>query len=288
VPNDRFYRIDTAFAVPRVDTKDWSMTIGGMVDRKTTYTYEDLVSRVSLRRDITLMCVSNEVGGDLVGNAFFEGVPLKELLLECGYDQKAEQVFSTSVDGWTCGFPLSVALDGRDAMVAVRMNGEPLPELHGFPARLVIPGIYGYVSATKWLQSIELLKWDDAEGYWIPRGWSRLAPIKTASRIDVPKGFQTVPVGPTAIAGVAWAQHIGIDKVEVSVDDGEWQTTTLATDGGSDTWRQWKLTWDASEGDHTIAVRATDRAGNLQPLGPKALAPDGPEGWHTVRVRVKA
>jgi DMSO/TMAO reductase YedYZ molybdopterin-dependent catalytic subunit len=290
VPTESFYRIDTAFAIPRVDSSAWKLTVGGMVENKRTYTYGDLLKRVSLRRDITLMCVSNEIGGDLVGNAFFEGVPLAELLEEAGIKPGAEQVFSASVDGWTCGFPITAATDGRDSMVALAMNGEPLTFKHGFPARLVIPGIYGYVSATKWLDTIDLLRWDDADGYWIPRGWSRLGPVKTASRIDVPRDRATVAAGPVAIAGVAWAQHRGIDRVEVQVDDNDWQEAELAVDASIDTWRQWKLEWDAAaagRGSHLISVRATDRDGELQPLGPAPVAPDGAEGYHIIRVKVK-
>jgi DMSO/TMAO reductase YedYZ molybdopterin-dependent catalytic subunit len=289
VPNDDFYRIDTAFVVPRVNADNWKLTIGGLVTQERTYTYKDLVQRATLGRDITLMCVSNEVGGDLVGNAYFQGVPLKDLLEECGIQPGAEQVFSTSVDGWNCGFPLEAAIDGRDAMVAVAMNGEPLPYLHGFPARLVIPGIYGYVSATKWLDRIDVLRWADAEGYWIPRGWSKLAPVKTASRIDVPRSRSTVAAGKVAVAGVAWAQHRGIAKVEVRISNGPWVEAELAADGGNDAWRQWKYVWDAAasgSGSHTIAVRATDKNGALQPLGPAPVAPDGAEGFHTIRVKV--
>lgn len=289
VPNSNFYRIDTAFVVPRLKADDWKLKIGGMVRQQRVYTYEDLLKRANLSRDVTLMCVSNEVGGNLVGNAHFQGVRLSELLDECGVLPGVEQVFSQSADGWNCGFPVDVAMDGRDAMVAVFMNGEPLPYDHGFPARLVVPGIYGYVSATKWLTQIELLKWADADGYWIPRGWSRLGPVKTSSRIDVPRGFATVKRGPVVLGGVGWAQHRGIDKVEVQFDLGDWVEATLAADGGIDTWRQWTYTWDASKaepGNHLIRVRATDRTGALQLEEPVPVAPDGAEGFHSIRVKV--
>ncbi len=289
VPNANFYRIDTAFVVPRVKASGWKLTIGGMVSQQHVYTYEDLLKRANLNHDVTLMCVSNEVGGDLVGNAHFQGVRLSELLTECGVKSGVEQVYSTSVDGWTCGFPVELALDGRDAMVAVYMNGEPLPYDHGFPARLVIPGIYGYVSATKWVSKIELLRWDDADGFWIPKGWSRLGPVKTSCRIDVPRAFATLPRETVVLGGVAWAQHRGIDKVEVQLDLGEWVEAKLAADGGIDTWRQWSYAWDASAaepGNHVIRVRATDRNGDLQLEDPVPVAPDGAEGFHSIRVKI--
>lgn len=287
VRNADFYRIDTAFVVPKIDARTWKLEIGGLVDHPRTYTYEDLLKRDLVEADVTLMCVSNEVGGDLVGNARWLGVPLKELLEEAGVQAQAEQVFSTSADGWTSGFPKQIAMDGRNALVAVGMNGEPLPFAHGFPVRLVIPGIYGYVSATKWLTKIDLLRFADAEGYWIPRGWSQLAPVKTSSRIDVPRNNARIDAGPTVLAGVAWAQHRGITKVEVQVGASEqWQEATLATDGGIDTWRQWKLDWNATRGDYTIAVRATDREGKTQSSDYVPPAPDGAEGWHTIQVHV--
>jgi DMSO/TMAO reductase YedYZ molybdopterin-dependent catalytic subunit len=289
VANDRFYRIDTAFVVPRVNAEEWKLTIGGMVDQKRTYTYEDLLKRINIGRNITLMCVSNELGGNLVGNAYFEGVRLSDLLEDSGVGAGVEQVFSTSVDGWTCGFPIEAALDGRDSMIALFMNGEPLPYNHGFPARLVVPGIYGYVSATKWLSTIELLRWSDAEGYWMPRGWSRLGPVKTSSRIDVPRPYATVDRGRVVLGGVAWAQHRGIDKVELQFDLGDWFEAKLAADGGIDTWRQWTYEWDASEvepGNHLVRVRATDRTGVVQSEEPKLVAPDGAEGFHSIRVKV--
>ena len=287
VPNADFYRIDTAFVVPKIDARSWKMEIGGMVDRPRSFTYDDLLKRDLVEADVTLMCVSNDVGGSLVGNARWLGVPLIELLEEAGVQEQAEQVFSTSADGWTAGFPKQVAMDGRNALVAVGMNGEPLPFAHGFPARLVIPGIYGYVSATKWLTRIELLRWDDQDGYWIPRGWSRLAPVKTSSRIDVPGRGDRIDPGRTVLAGVAWAQHRGIAKVEVQVGaDEPWQEATLAADGGVDSWRQWKLEWNATRGDYTIAVRATDNDGATQSGDYVPPAPDGAEGFHTIEVRV--
>jgi DMSO/TMAO reductase YedYZ molybdopterin-dependent catalytic subunit len=230
--------------------------------------------------------VSNEVGGEYISNASFQGVMLADLLNEAGVQSGAEQVFSTSLDGWTCGFPVAVALDGRDAMIAVGMNGEALPLEHGFPARLVVPGLYGYVSATKWLSTIELNKWDDAEGFWVPRGWARDAPIKTQSRIDVPRDGEKVKAGSAKIAGIAWAQHRGIDKVEVRINDGDWQEARLANDVTIDAWRQWVLDWDATPGKYTIQVRATDKDGNTQTADEAPPDPDGATGYHTRTVKV--
>ncbi len=285
-PSKNFYRIDTALVTPRVSLDDWRLKIGGRVDHPLELSFDDLLSRRVVERVVTLTCVSNEVGGDLIGNATWLGVPLADLLEEVGVQQGADQLASTSVDGWTCGFPTEVALDGRDALVAFGMNGEPLPQDHGFPARLVVPGLYGYVSATKWLNEIELTTFDDFEGYWIPRGWAVDAPIKTQSRIDVPKYDAELPPGDTAIAGVAWAQHRGITGVEVRIDDGEWEAARLAVDVTPDAWRQWVYVWSATPGDHKIAVRATDATGFTQTEHRFAPVPDGAEGWHTIEVHV--
>ncbi|HKY14923.1 MAG TPA: molybdopterin-dependent oxidoreductase [Microthrixaceae bacterium] len=285
-PNEDFYRIDTALVPPRVDLDSWRLTIGGMVDHRLELDFESLLDRGVVERVVTLACVSNEIGGPYVGNAKWLGVPLASLLEEAGVDPAATQVASRSVDGWTCGFPTEVALDGRDALVAVGMNGEPLPVAHGFPVRLVVPGLYGYVSATKWLSEIELTTFEDFEGYWIPRGWAVEAPVKTASRIDVPRRNESVPAGPVAIAGVAWAQHRGIAKVEVRVDDGDWEEAELATDVSVDAWRQWVHVWDASPGEHRLAVRATDGTGETQPERRTRPIPDGAQGWHYIDVQV--
>lgn len=285
-PNADFYRIDTALSFPRISLDRWAVDLTGMVDRPLTLTYDDLRQRPQVERVVTLACVSNEVGGEYISNAVFQGVLLAELLDEAGVQPGAEQVFSTSVDGWTCGFPVAAALDGRDAMIALGMNGEPLPLEHGFPARLVVPGLYGYVSATKWLKTIELTTWDRAEGYWVPRGWAREAPIKTQSRIDVPRPGERVGAGPTRIAGVAWAQHRGISKVEVRVDDGPWRAATLGDDVSDDAWRQWVIDWDASSGRHTVQVRATDRTGATQTADVAPPAPDGATGYHTRTITV--
>jgi DMSO/TMAO reductase YedYZ molybdopterin-dependent catalytic subunit len=285
-PNDNFYRIDTALSLPRIDAASWTLDIRGKVSRPLRLTYDDLLARPQVERTITICCVSNEVGGDLVGNAVWQGVLLADVLAEAGIDEGAEQVFSTSEDGWTCGFPVQAALDGRDALIAIGMNGEPLPQQHGFPARLIIPGLYGYVSATKWLTSIDLTTWDAEEGYWIPRGWSREAPVKTQSRIDVPRRGDRVLPGPTIIAGVAWAQQRGIASVEVRVDGGEWRSATLGTDVSIDTWRQWRIEWEATPGTHVVQVRATDGNGDTQTEEVSRPDPDGATGWHTREVSV--
>lgn len=285
-PSNDFYRIDTALSFPRISLSSWRVDIGGMVDKPLTFSYDDLLARPQVERIVTLCCVSNEVGGEYISNASFQGVLLADLLKEAGVQSGAQQVFSTSLDGWTCGFPVAVALDGRDAMIAVGMNGAPLPLEHGFPARLVVPGLYGYVSATKWLRKIELTTWDAAEGFWVPRGWARDAPVKTQSRIDVPREGEHVAAAPTKIAGIAWAQHRGVERVEVRVDDGPWQAARLGTDVTDDAWRQWVLDWDAKPGKHTIQVRATDKTGATQTADVAPPDPDGATGYHTRSVKV--
>ncbi len=285
-PNKDFYRIDTALVVPKVDVDSWKLTIDGMVDREVSYSYEDLLKRELVERDITLTCVSNEVGGILMGNARWLGIPLKELLDEAGVKDGATQIVGHSVDGWTSGFPTAVLDQGKEAFLAIGMNGEPLPFQHGFPARLVVPGLYGYVSATKWLTRIQMTTLEKVDAYWVPRGYAKEAPIKLASRIDVPRGLSTVPAGPTAIAGIAWAQTTGIAKVEVKIDEGEWQEAELADEQSINTWRQWKLRWDATTGQHQITVRATDNNGKLQIEKRTAPLPNGATGWHQTVVFV--
>ncbi len=285
-PNDNFYRIDTALSLPRIDIDTWRVDVGGMVNSPLSLSFDDMLARPQVERTITIACVSNEVGGDLIGNAVWQGVLLNDLLDEAGVLPGAEQVFSTSQDGWNCGFPVEAAFDGRDAMIAIGMNGEPLPLQHGFPARLIIPGLYGYVSATKWLRSIKLTTWDADEGYWIPRGWAREAPIKTQSRIDVPRRGEEAAAGRVVIAGIAWAQRRGVAKVEVRVDEGEWREATLAADVSIDTWRQWRIEWELDQGEHTLQVRATDSTGETQTDEVARPDPDGATGWHTRRINV--
>jgi len=286
-PNGDFYRIDTALFIPQVIAEDWELRIHGMVERELRLSYADLLARPLVEADVTLSCVSNEVGGDLVGNARWQGVRLAELLAEAGVQDGATQVVGRSVDGFTNGFPTELALDGRDALVAVGMNGEPLPIQHGFPVRLVVPGLYGYVSATKWLAEIELSTLDGFDGYWIRRGWSKDAPVKTQSRIDVPRAGSRMSPGRQPVAGVAWAPTRAIDRVEVQVDDGPWADARLAEVPGDTTWRQWVHQWDATPGPHRIRSRATDGDGATQPEERVPPIPDGATGWHTVEVFVE-
>ncbi|MFD9939444.1 molybdopterin-dependent oxidoreductase [Nonomuraea sp. NPDC059023] len=284
--NRDFYRVDTALILPRIDPKEWRLRIHGMVDRPIELTYADLLKRPLTEADVTLTCVSNEVGGDLAGNARWLGVPLAAILREAGVQSAADMLLSTSDDGWTCGTPVDVVMDGRNALLAVGMNGEPLPLTHGFPVRQVVPGLYGYVSATKWVVDIKVTRFDRDEAYWTPRGWAAKGPIKTQSRIDLPRDRAKVAAGRTTIAGVAWAQHTGVDAVEVRVDGGAWQQARLAQAPTADTWRQWALDWQATPGEHTIQVRATDAAGRTQTEQKAPVAPDGASGWHTISVRV--
>lgn len=286
-PNPNFYRVDTLLTVPKVDPRSWSLRIHGMVDHELRLSFADLLNRRLIERDITITCVSNEVGGPYVGNARWIGVPIAELIREAGVQGDADAVKSTSVDGLTIGTPLKALTDGRDAILAVGMNGEPLPFEHGFPVRMVVPGLYGFVSATKWVVDIEVTKFSDFSAYWTDRGWSVEAPIKTSSRIDVPKGFARIKPGPAVAAGVAWAQQRGIAKVEVQVDDGDWQPAKLAAEDTIDTWRQWTFRWDATPGTHKLTVRATDAAGQLQTADRAAPRPNGSSGLHNTVVMVE-
>ena len=284
--NENFYRVDTALVVPKVDAEDWRLRIHGMVDREFEMDMAQLLDRPLVERDITLACVSNEVGGHYIGNARWTGALLRPILEQAGVHKNADQLVSRSADGFTAGTPTSVVMDGRDAMLAVAMNGRALPLAHGFPVRMVVPGLYGYVSATKWLVDLELTTFDAYDAYWIERGWARRAPIKTMSRIDTPRGSR-VDAGEVPIAGVAWAQHKGIERVEVQIDDGPWNQAKLAAEDTVDTWRQWVYRWNATRGRHTIAVRATDKTGYTQTQERVPPIPNGATGWHTVEVDVR-
>jgi DMSO/TMAO reductase YedYZ molybdopterin-dependent catalytic subunit len=288
VPNDDFYLIDTALVKPQVDPASWRLSVGGMVDRPFDLGFDELLAMPMIEESVTLSCVSNEVGGELVGNARWQGVRLADILDRAGVQAGATQIVGISTDGFTAGFPTAVGLDGRVAMVAVGMNGEPLPIAHGFPARLVVSGLYGYVSATKWLREIRLTRLEDLDGYWIDKGWNKLAPVKTQSRIDVPRAYGRVPAGSSRIAGVAWAPGTGITMVEVQVDDGPWRPATLGEVVSKNTWVQWTLDWDAPAGEHQIRCRATDLTGYTQTSDLARPDPDGATGWHRVRVTVTA
>jgi DMSO/TMAO reductase YedYZ molybdopterin-dependent catalytic subunit len=285
-PNAEFYRVDTALFVPAIDAETWVLRVHGMVDREIVLDLDELLARPMIERDITLACVSNEVGGPYVGNARWIGAPMADLLREAGVHDDASQVVSRSADGFTIGTPTAAVMDGRDAMLAVSMNGEPLPLEHGFPVRMVVPGLYGYVSATKWVVELELTTLDAYDAYWIQRGWAKEAPVKTQSRIDTPTYRARLQPGRVAIAGVAWAQHRGIARVEVRVDDGPWERAELGAEDTIDTWRQWVFRWDATPGSHALAVRATDGVGETQTAAHAAPFPDGATGHHTILVEV--
>lgn len=286
VPNDEFYRIDTALIVPRVSLASWRLRIHGLVERETTLSFEELVALGTIEQYVTIACVSNVVGGGLVGNTKWTGVRLREVLALAGVRPEATQLVGRSVDGWTAGMPTAWVMDEvREPLVAVQMNDAPLPLAHGFPARLIVPGLYGYVSATKWLTELELTTWEAFDGYWVPLGWSKEGPILTQSRIDVPRDGAGFRAGPTTIAGVAWAPDRGVRAVEVSLD-GTWRPATLSRPISDATWVQWRLDWDATAGDHTLAVRATDGRGDVQTDQRTPPDPDGARGHHTIRVSV--
>jgi DMSO/TMAO reductase YedYZ molybdopterin-dependent catalytic subunit len=287
VPNAEFYRIDTALLVPRVDLASWSIRVHGLVDREVVLSYDQLLELPLFEQYVTIACVSNEVGGDLVGNAKWTGTSLVDVLDMAGVQPAASQVVGRSVDGWTAGFPTTWLTDHpeRRAMIAVAMNDEPLPIVHGFPARLIVPGLYGYVSATKWLREIEVTTLEAFDAYWVPLGWAKEAPILTQSRIDTPRDGTSVPAGRLVIAGVAWAPDRGISRVEVGVDGAFGPATTSAPIAAA-TWLQWRFDWAATAGEHEIAVRATDGLGETQTELRSPPAPDGARGWHTIRVRV--
>ncbi|MFJ6215333.1 molybdopterin-dependent oxidoreductase [Streptomyces sp. NPDC092296] len=285
-PAADFYRVDTALVLPQVDPRDWTLRIHGMVDHPVELTFDDLLGRTLEEHDQTLSCVSNEVGGPYAGTARWIGAPLAGLLREAGVRRGADQLVSRSVDGMSIGTPVDAVLDGRAALLAVAMGGEALPVAHGFPCRMLVPGLFGYVSATKWLVDLELTTFDAYDPYWVRRRWAARAPVKTASRIEVPKPFARIAAGPVTVAGTAWATHRGIDAVEVRVDGGAWAEARLAARVSEDVWRQWTYDWQAPPGTHRIEVRATDGTGALQPAARAAPFPDGATGWHSTVVTV--
>ncbi|SES23932.1 molybdopterin-dependent oxidoreductase [Actinokineospora terrae] len=286
--NRDFYRVDTALTVPRLRAEDWHLRIHGLVDTELNLDFGDIRGRPLVERTITMTCVSNEVGGPYVSTSNFIGVPLRDLLMEAGVKPSADQVYSSSVDGWTTGTPLDDIMDEkRGALLAIGMNGEPLPLEHGFPARMVVPGLYGYVSATKWVVDMELTRFGEKQFYWEERGWAARGPIKTQSRIDVPRGFANVPAGTVTIAGIAWAQTVGISKVEVRIDGGAWQEAELAVEVNDQTWRHWQTTFPLASGSHRAEVRATDRGGMTQTDVRVPPIPDGATGWHSTLFTVE-
>ena len=285
-PDSKFYRVDTALVVPQVNASTWQLRIHGMVDKPITLTFDDLIRRPMLEHDVTLTCVSEAVGGGYIGNARWQGILLADVLREAGIQSGADQIVMRDVKGMTIGVATDPVMDGRKSMLAVGMNGQLLPAEHGYPVRAVIPGLYGYVSATKWVIDMELTTFGAFDAYWVKQGWSQQGPIKTESRIDVPKrGGTDLAAGQVTVAGVAWAQHRGIEAVEVSVD-GIWYDAKLAVQDTIDTWRQWYYVWDATPGPHVLQVRATDQTGHTQPAMVHRTEPNGATGYHTIRVNV--
>ena len=281
-PTSSFYRIDTALVVPAVDPDTWRLRIHGLVDREIEIGFDDLVKRRLTEDWVTICCVSNPVGGDLIGNAWWSGVRVADLLEEAGVQAGADAVKQTSQDGWTCGTPIEALTDDRNAMLAVAMNGEPLPVDHGFPVRMIVPGLYGYVSATKWVVDLEVTRFADFSAYWTDRGWSSKGPVKTQSRVEVPRDGSDVAAGEVRVGGHAWAQHTGIEKVEYRLDGDAWREAELGRVPGNDTWVQWTGSVDVPAGSHTLAVRATDRSGYTQTAARADVVPDGATGWHRV------
>lgn len=281
-PNSEFYRIDTALVVPTIDPSEWRLRIHGMVEREVVLTYQDLIRRELTEDWVTLCCVSNEVGGDLIGNAWWSGVRVADVLAQAGVRPEANAVLQTSEDGWTCGTPIEVLTDDRSSLLAIAMNGDPLPVEHGFPVRMVVPGLYGYVSATKWLVDLEVSRFDDFTAYWTSRGWAAQGPVKTQSRIDAPRPGAEVRAGAVRVGGSAWAQHTGVAAVEYRLDGSAWQNAILGRVPNVDTWVQWSAEVDVPPGRHTLAVRATDRSGYTQTGVRTGVVPDGATGWHSV------
>ncbi|MFD5276212.1 molybdopterin-dependent oxidoreductase [Pseudarthrobacter sp. NPDC058362] len=286
-PNNDFYRIDTALSVPQINLEEWQLRVHGMVEEEVTLTFQDLLDADLIESHVTLTCVSNPVGGNLAGNAKWLGMPLRDVLKLARPKDGADMVLSTSIDGFSASTPLPVLQDDRDAMLAIGMNGEPLPLEHGYPVRMVVPGLYGFVSATKWVVDLEVTRFADNKAYWTQRGWSERGPIKTMARVDVPRSFAKVPAGKVAVGGTAWAQTRGITKVELQIDDGDWVEAVLSTEASVDTWRQWSYEWDAAPGAHYLKVRATDGTGEVQTDQRADPVPDGASGWQSVMVTVE-
>lgn len=286
-PVNDFFRIDTAFGgAPQVDASTWSLRIHGMVDSPVTLGLGDIADMPQVEHIITLGCVSNEVGGDLIGTAKWGGVMLADVLARAGIKEGAEQLVSTSADGWTCGTPMAAVTDGRPAMLVTHMNGEPLTAAHGYPVRMVVPGLFGYVSATKWLTTLELTTWDAFDAYWVGRGWAKQGPMIASSRIDYPRKGARIPAGESIIGGSAWAPRSGVRSVDIQVDDDAWQPMTIVPGTTGDAWVQWKGSWTATPGAHTLKVRVTNNDGIVQDGRPRPVEPSGATGLHSIRVEV--
>jgi DMSO/TMAO reductase YedYZ molybdopterin-dependent catalytic subunit len=286
-PNDEFYRIDTALSVPEINADEWELRVHGLVEEEIRLTFQDLLDADLIEAHVTLTCVSNPVGGNLAGNAKWLGLPIREVLRRARPQDGADMVLSTSIDGFSASTPLEVLQDDRDAMLAIGMNGEPLPLEHGYPVRMVVPGLYGFVSATKWVVDLEVTRFADSKAYWTQRDWSERGPIKTMARVEVPRSFAVVPAGRVAVGGTAWAQTRGIEKVEVQIDGGTWMPAALSEEASAVTWRQWSFEWDAKPGPHYIKVRATDGTGEVQTEMRADPVPDGASGWQSVMVTVE-
>jgi DMSO/TMAO reductase YedYZ molybdopterin-dependent catalytic subunit len=286
-PNNDFYRIDTALSVPEINAQDWELRIHGLVEQEVRLSFQDLLDADLIESHVSLTCVSNPVGGNLAGNAKWLGMPIRDVLKMARPQEGADMVLSTSIDGFSASTPLEVLQDDRDAMLAIGMNGEALPLEHGYPVRMVVPGLYGFVSATKWVVDLEVTRFADSQAYWTQRGWSERGPIKTMARVEVPKSFAKVPAGRVAIGGTAWAQTRGITKVEVQIDNGPWTEATLSTEASLVTWRQWSYDWEATPGPHYIKARATDGTGEVQTDKRADPVPDGASGWQSLMVTVE-
>ena len=286
-PNGEFYRIDTALSVPEISADEWELRVHGLVEEEFRLTFQDLLDADLIESHVTLTCVSNPVGGNLAGNAKWLGLPIREVLKRAKPKDGADMVLSTSIDGFSASTPLEVLQDDRDAILAIGMNDEPLPLEHGYPVRMVVPGLYGFVSATKWVVDLEVTRFADSKAYWTDRGWSERGPIKTMARVDVPKSFAKVAAGKVAVGGTAWAQTRGITKVEIQIDNAEWVEADLSTEASLVTWRQWSYEWNATPGPHYIKVRATDGSGEVQTDQRADPVPDGASGWQSVMVTVE-
>ncbi|MCQ6273040.1 molybdopterin-dependent oxidoreductase [Pseudarthrobacter sp. R1] len=286
-PNGEFYRIDTALSVPEINADEWELRVHGLVEEEFRLTFQDLLDADLIESHVTLTCVSNPVGGNLAGNAKWLGLPIREVLKRAKPKDGADMVLSTSIDGFSASTPLEVLQDDRDAILAIGMNDEPLPLEHGYPVRMVVPGLYGFVSATKWVVDLEVTRFADSKAYWTDRGWSERGPIKTMARVDVPKSFAKVAAGKVAVGGTAWAQTRGITKVEIQIDNAEWVEAALSAEASLITWRQWSYEWDATPGPHYIKVRATDGSGEVQTDQRADPVPDGASGWQSVMVTVE-